>query len=277
MDAGSGPTAGPLAAVTMEQPDDGRTLWTDEFPAEASGEESLAPATDEAVFGAAKATDDPPGQAGATFLRDEVEQLAPLPSSRRLAGTALGAGLLIIAGGAWLWYPPMTGQPPARPMAPLESTAQVVAERDPVAELEPVALPGQGTLPDPVNTPPLEGSPVAEPEPVSVVRAPKAPQPVPPLPADLPSPELPDKPATLSPIASSTPGPLVTVDADITVVLLDAAGRRHEPRAARPGSYKVVAFFADGQANSQGEVVLVEGKTARIMCRRSAEVCRVTH
>jgi len=85
--------------------------------------------------------------------------------------------------------------------------------------------------------------------------------------------------AALKPPASPAPAPprvpLVTVDADVTVRLLDDQGHSYEPDQAPEGHYDVVAFFEEGTPEPQGEITLEAGASPSIRCRKSLAACRI--
>jgi len=85
--------------------------------------------------------------------------------------------------------------------------------------------------------------------------------------------------AAPEPLASPAPAPpsipLLSVDADVTVRLLDAQGRSWEPERAPEGHYDVVAFFEEGIPEPQGEITLEAGASPSIRCRRTLATCRI--
>jgi serine/threonine-protein kinase len=220
-------------------------------------------------------------------LRSAAEIAPATPPARRRGLAWIGIGLVGAIGvaGALLHA---SGERPT-PSEPGEAvTRPALAEPRARPEEAPSPAPEE-PAPPPPDAPassdgtPSVGAPEARPEPPpgeADAPAPTEPAAAPPEveTADEPAPA-PAEVAALEAPASPAPAPprvpLLTVDADVTVRLLDGQGRSYEPDQAPEGHYDVVAFFEEGTPEPQGEITLEAGASPIIRCRKSLAACRI--
>ncbi|MBW2258504.1 MAG: serine/threonine protein kinase [Deltaproteobacteria bacterium] len=207
-------------------------------------------------------------------LRSAAALAPATPPARRTGLAWIGLGLVGAIGvaGALLY---VSGERPT-PSEPEETVTQPT----PADLAEPRTRSEEAPSPaseEPVSSPPevptsSEGEADA-PSPAEPAAAPSevetAAEPAP-APAEVTAPE---------PHASPAPEPpnvaLVTVDADVTVRLLDDRGHSYEPDQAPEGHYDIVAFFEEGTPEPQGEITLEAGASPSIRCRKSLAACRI--